>query len=441
MALDDRYTADVTTIAPEPGGTTASGSEAQLAAPAHESRVARHRAERSHRTALGVALTAAVAVCAVVALGFAIGWQLPEDVLGAMASSVEAPESASPSDVAGAGSVPVSSEPTVAAPAVAPTPSITIKAVGDIAFVSSVDRLMKSSGDEAPVAAIADYIADADLTIGNLETALSTRGAAVAGKTFTFRSNPAGAIASLRRGGFDVVSLANNHTRDWGGDALSDTLTSLSDAGIAYAGAGESSAQAFAPAVVDVRGATVAYLAFSQIGPSNFVATDAGSGTAYTLDLERVMSLIAAADGAADYVVVSFHWGVEKSYTPNERQVSFGRAAIDAGADAVLAHHPHVLQGVEFYNNGMIAYSLGNFVFSPGSNEGRDTMVLSLTLTPDGVHEATARTAFIHTTGATKLAEGATAERIGGQIQGASSQLGTVATIEQGGQVVRLNAN
>lgn len=396
----------------------------------------RRSATRRRRT---VAVITALAVVATASIGWTIahrGQHLwPLFGVSANKSSPATVQTVQPSEPQ---AVAVSNESTLS---VAPvTPSISVNAVGDIAFVTSVEQAMASSGAEAPVAGVADVTANADLTIANLETALSARGAAVPGKTFTFRSKPDRSIAALKRAGIDVVSLANNHTRDWGGDALVDTLNSLSAAGIRYAGAGNNRAEAFAPAIIESRGATIAYLAFSQIGPSNFVATDAVSGTAFTVDMGTVTSAITRASEQADYVIVSFHWGVEKSYSPSERQVSFGRAAIDAGADCVLAHHPHVLQGVEFYNGKMIAYSLGNFVFSPGSSAGRDTMILSFTLAPDGVKQATATPAYIKTNGTTVLASGESASRIRNLIAETSSGRNTAATPSADGQSVLLTA-
>ena len=309
-----------------------------------------------------------------------------------------------------------------------PTPSITVAAVGDVAFVSSVSRLITAKGATAPILGVKSLTSSADLTIANLETAISTRGKAVAGKTFTFRSSPS-SLAALTGAGVDVVSLANNHVKDFGSTALNDTVRYLDSAGILHAGAGKNSTAAFAPTYAQVNGATVAYLAFSQIGPSNFLAGSATPGTAYTLNLGLVKRAVAAAATHADYVVVSFHWGVERSYSPTARQVQFGRAAIDAGADAVLSHHPHVLQGIEYYKSGVIAYSLGNFVFSPGSSAGRDTMVLHLELTPSGVGQATAYPCYIKTTGATVRATGATAKRILGVVRSTSKARGSIVSV------------
>lgn len=394
---------------------------------------ARARRRRNARIA-----SAAAVLVAITAVGVYL-WQAGALGLG----DLNPPKSASPitpsvPTTPSAPSTPSNPSTETAAPQAAPP--VTINAVGDIAFVSSVQRLMASSGATAPVDGVSAFLRTSNLTIANLETALSERGSAVPGKTFTFRSDPDDAKSALEEAGIDIVSLANNHTRDWGGDALVDTLDTLDRADISWAGAGRNADEAFAPVIVKSNGATVAYLAYSQIGPADFVATDSRSGAAFSLDVGDMKRAVRSAHKRADYVVVSFHWGVEKAYSPSERQVKFGRAAIDAGADVVLAHHPHVLQGVEFYEGGMIAYSLGNFVFSPGSAAGRDTMILSFALSPDGVSEAKARAAYINPSGATRLAEGSTAKRITSLIEETSSERGTAVSTDPEGQTVTLTA-
>ncbi len=161
-------------------------------------------------------------------------------------------------------------------------PTITVAAVGDIHFSGSVASLVSAKGPRAPFRSTARILRAADVTVGNLETALSRRGRAVPGKTFTFRGTPR-AVTGLKYAGFDFLGLANNHARDYGSLALKDTVRNLDRAGIAHAGAGRNRKAAFAPAIIERNGAKVAFLAFSQIGPSTFRATSSRSGTAYTM--------------------------------------------------------------------------------------------------------------------------------------------------------------
>lgn len=314
-------------------------------------------------------------------------------------------------------------------------PTITVAAVGDIMFSGSPGRLLKSKGSKAPFTATRKILKAADVTVGNLETPLSRRGVPVAGKTFTFRGSPK-AATGLSWAGFDLIGLANNHARDYGSKALKDTVKTLDKKKIAHAGAGKNKKAAWEPAIIERNGATIAYLAFSQISPANFRATSSRSGTAYTMSRSSVKKAIKKAAKKADYVIVSFHWGTEKDYSANSRQVADGRAAIRAGADLVLSHHPHVIQGVEFYKDGLIAYSLGNFVFSPGSSQGRDSMILRLTLGPDGVSDVTAVPVHIGSNGRPTVQKGSSAKRIIRIVKRTSKARGTRVT--RSGSIAKL---
>ena len=319
--------------------------------------------------------------------------------------------------------------PTVPATATVPA-TITVTAVGDMTFSSSVGSLVARRGPLAPFSAARGYL-KSDVTVGNLETPLSRRGRAVPGKKFTFRGSP-GITKGLTWAGFDLVGMGNNHARDYGSLALKDTLANLDRADVAHAGAGMNRSAAFEPAIIERNGAKIAYLSYSQIGPSGFSAGRRTAGTAYGPSLATVRSQVAAAKKRADYVIVSFHWGVERSSRPTAMQVRYGRTAIASGADAVLSHHPHVIQGVEFYRGKPIAYSLGNFVFSPGSAAGHDTMILSMTMSSEGVSNVTARSMFIDGSGRPTVARGGTARRINGIIARTSRGRGTKATVRNG---------
>lgn len=368
---------------------------------------------------------AALALIVVLAVGSALSASAaatsPPDVRSAAfgeTSELRAPESAS---VRAASSVTT----------VAGVPTITVAAVGDMCFDSSVKRLIASNGARAPFRSTHKVLARADLTIGNLECALSRRGRAVPGKTYTFEGPPS-AIRGLSWAGFDLVALGNNHARDFGPVALKDTIANLDKRKIAHAGAGRSRKTAFRPVYVTRNGAKIAFLSYSQIGPASFAAGSHTSGTAYTQRLGTVVRAVRAARRRADYVVVSFHWGIERRSSVTARQVRFGRAAVRAGANLVLSHHPHVIEGVEFYRKGLIAYSLGNFVFSPGSAAGHDTMILSLILGPKGIRNVVARPAHIDPRGRPVLAKGATRARILGAIKRTSRGRHTHVRVKNG---------
>lgn len=336
-----------------------------------------------------------------------------------VACSATAPTSGGLASPSGAAAAEVSatpaSEATPAIPSAPATasvlPTITVTAVGDMLFDSAPKRLIQAKGGRAPFTALASRLRAADVTVGNLECPLSTRGRPVAGKTFTFQGDPR-AAEGLVWAGFDLLSLANNHARDYGETALRDTFKILGKSGLAFAGAGVDRAAAWRPVIIERGGARIAYLAFSEITPVDFAATSSRPGTAYTQSISAVLKAIKAAHKKADYVIVSFHWGTEGKHAPTARQVSEGRAAVRAGADMVLSHHPHVVQGVEFYRRGIIAYSLGNFVFSPGSDSGRDTMLLHASMGPKGITGVSIEPVWVSHSGRPIRPTGSAARRI-----------------------------
>jgi len=205
----------------------------------------------------------------------------------------------------------------------------------------------------------------------------------VENKQFTLRAGPIAAEA-LKQANIRVVTLANNHSMDFGPLALKDTLDALEENGILATGAGMDLDDARAPAFLKVRGKTLAFLSYSLTFPLEFFASPRRPGTApgYT---EYVKADIEKVRPAADLVIVSFHWGAELMTAAKDYQVELGHNAIDWGADLVLGHHPHVLQEIEIYRGRMIAYSLGNFVFGSESNRTNSSMILLLTFRGKGL--------------------------------------------------------
>jgi poly-gamma-glutamate synthesis protein (capsule biosynthesis protein) len=258
-----------------------------------------------------------------------------------------------------------------------PQDEITIAAVGDLMLGNRTGPFLKEFGPDYPFVDVRPVLGKADIVVGNLESPLSTRGKAVENKKFTLRAGPLAAKA-LKQGGFRVVTLANNHMMDFGPLALQDTLATLDENEILYAGAGMDLDDARSPAILKIKGKTVAFLAYSLTFPLDFFASAKRPGTApgyaefVKADIEKVRP-------AADLVVVSFHWGAELMTAAKDYQIALGRQAIDWGADLVLGAHPHVLQELELYKGRFIAYSLGNFVFGSESNRTNTSMILLLT--------------------------------------------------------------
>jgi poly-gamma-glutamate synthesis protein (capsule biosynthesis protein) len=247
---------------------------------------------------------------------------------------------------------------------------------------------MEKYGPDYPYANLSVFFKNADVGLVNLECPVSTRGKALRGKKFTFRGRPS-AAAALRRNGINVVSLANNHILDYGPLALADTLQALDAANVAHAGAGKNLSASRRPAVLKFpTGQTVAVLSYSLTYPASYYATSRKPGTAPG-DLYLVQADVDSACAWATAVVVCFHWGGELIPEPRAYQTDLGHAAIDAGAALVVGTHPHILQGVEWYHDGVILYSLGNLAFGGGhSRDAIQSALLRVVFNADGCVES-----------------------------------------------------
>jgi poly-gamma-glutamate capsule biosynthesis protein CapA/YwtB (metallophosphatase superfamily) len=258
----------------------------------------------------------------------------------------------------------------------APGP-IKVIAVGDIMLDGTARPVLGEHGYDYPFAQVKHYFAGAQVVFGNLEGPLTERGTPEQDKTYVFRSPPQKVSRALKDAGFNVVSLANNHTLDYGAEGLAQTMEALDAAGIAHAGAGATLSQARQPVIVQAGDKRIAILAYSLTLPENFYAQANKAGTAFGHEA-YVRRDIAAARRQADIVLVSFHWGQEGKTALRDYQVQLGHAAIDAGAAAVIGHHPHILQAVEHYKDGVILYSLGNFTFGSYSKDAKVSAVAEM---------------------------------------------------------------
>lgn len=237
----------------------------------------------------------------------------------------------------------------------------TLMFVGDMMLTRNVGKKIEETGDwRWPFLKIGEYLASADLTFGNLETTISERGYNV-GSIYSFRSNPKVA-EGLLFAGFDVLSVANNHMGDWTRQAFEDTFGILKTNGINYAGGGFNEEEAHSPTIREIKGTKFGFLGYTDLGARYTEAKGDASGIAWA-SKEIVEKDVKNAKEKSDFVIVSFHFGDEYKPLSNARQKILARSAIDAGASLVIGHHPHVIQEIEEYNGGYIAYSLGNFVF------------------------------------------------------------------------------
>jgi len=229
----------------------------------------------------------------------------------------------------------------------------------------------------------------------------------------TFCADPA-RLADLREGGITVVSLANNHMDDAGGPGILETVAHLDEVGIAHAGAGENDQAAHAPAVWEVAGYRVALLSYNHVFTGVEPATPAHPGVAEA-DFDSMRRDIRDLGRGAkpDFIVVSVHWGNEFDTLPTSFQYEFGRACIREGATLVLGHHTHVVQGIERYGRGLIAYSLGNAVFSLPGEETGTSVALLVELEDNGVNQASVVPLELDRfLGAPRAAEGGQAKRV-----------------------------
>jgi Bacterial capsule synthesis protein PGA_cap len=260
---------------------------------------------------------------------------------------------------------------------------VLLAAVGDVNLGNGPGALIAQYGPRYPWTGTARALGAADVTFGNLECAVSTRGAPVP-KEFNFRGHPAALRTMARYAGFDVLNLANNHTGDYGTAALLDTVRHVRRLGMKAVGAGGALRSAAEPRVVRRLGLRIAFVGFSNILPSSFFAAPNRAGTQPATPA-LIAEGVRRARRKAHVVVATFHWGVERATTEDARQRAFARIALDAGADAVIGAHPHVLQPIRRSGRRLVAYSLGNFVFGAGSPETTRTGILRLKLSTRGV--------------------------------------------------------
>lgn len=258
---------------------------------------------------------------------------------------------------------------------------VTMVFSGDILLSSYVLNNYENSGINGVISQeLLGEMQSADLTMVNEEFPFSTRGTQAQDKQFTFRVDPS-YVKIFQEMGIDVVTVANNHALDYGTEALSDTFQTLDGAGVAYVGAGDSKERAAQPYIAEMGGKTFGFLAASRVIPEvSWNIDNQQPGMLCTYDSTRLCEAIHKAKENCDYVVVYVHWGIERENMPQDYQRKLGQAYIDAGADLIIGAHPHVLQGIEYYNGKPIVYSLGNYIFNQSIEK---TMLLKVTVSTE----------------------------------------------------------
>jgi len=244
--------------------------------------------------------------------------------------------------------------------------------VGDIMLGRGVEYMINKEGRgdfKFPFLKIANKPKESDILFANLEGPISDKGVRV-GSIYSFRFKPE-AVDGLIYGGLDILSLANNHMFDYQNVALENTMKILKENNIDYIGAGFNKEEAFSLKIKEIKNTKIGFLAYTNLGPENWKAGERNSGIAWIgeNDIGEVIGYIEKAKEKIDVLIISLHAGEEYKKNPTPFQASFAESCIENGADLVIGHHSHVVQRIEKYKDGWIAYSLGNFVFDQGFSE------------------------------------------------------------------------
>jgi poly-gamma-glutamate capsule biosynthesis protein CapA/YwtB (metallophosphatase superfamily) len=240
--------------------------------------------------------------------------------------------------------------------------------VGDVMLGRLVNAVLQEKSPAYPWGDTLSLFHNADVRFCNLECAISDWGApwSATPKVFHFRSD-AKNIETLRTAHIDAVSLANNHSLDFEYEGLFHTMSNLDAAGILYAGAGATLTEASEPAIWEMKGKKLGFIAFTDNEPA-WEATQEQPGILYVpIELAdkraiKLLEQVSKTKDVVDFLVVSAHWGPNWGYVPPAEHIPFAHALIDAGADVVFGHSCHVVRGIEFYRGKPILYSTGDFI-------------------------------------------------------------------------------
>ncbi|HEX6394557.1 MAG TPA: CapA family protein [Acidimicrobiales bacterium] len=275
--------------------------------------------------------------------------------------------------------------------------SVTFAFAGDTHFVDQWDTEGGASYMGVPTLAaqlrsdpqhllspVAPVFARADLTMVNLETAITDRGEAVKGKAYHFRST-ALSFGALKAAGVDVIGMANNHALDYGPVGMADTFDAIADSGMPVLGIGHNAAEAFRPYVTTINDQRVAVFAATDwLEPAlvgQWTATDTQPGLAFCIDPTRLLAAVSSVRPDVDTLVVFLHWGIETTHCASPEQHGLAQALIDAGADIIVGSHAHRVFGAGHVGNALIAYGLGNFVYFREDGESGSSGILLVTAT------------------------------------------------------------
>jgi poly-gamma-glutamate synthesis protein (capsule biosynthesis protein) len=275
---------------------------------------------------------------------------------------------------------------------------LVIQGTGDVNLDPSYIPALAVEGWDHAFSGLEGLLLEDSLTVVNLECAPSALGSPL-DKDFVFRCPPE-SLGALAAGGVEVANMGNNHSGDYGKEALVDGRANLIAAGVSPTGAGANADEAGSPALFEIGGWRVAVVGFGGVvGDASWFATDDQAGIRDGDDIPSMVEAVEAAAAVADLVVVAIHWGVELDTMPRPEDVERGRAMIAAGADIIFGHHPHRLQPLDVVDGRPVFWSLGNFVWPNFSVAGSTTAVARAVVAPDGTIEACLIPAVIESPG------------------------------------------
>ncbi|MBK5251393.1 MAG: CapA family protein [Peptostreptococcaceae bacterium] len=309
---------------------------------------------------------------------------------------------------------------------------IVLSATGDIMLGRRVGRLLDDNGGESAYRGFSTVFSRSDVLFGNLECSLSEKGQKLLEKGIWLRASPNKAEL-LKEAGFSILSLANNHILDYGNEALSDTIAFLEEEGIGHVGAGKDIEAARKPEIFKKGDTSIGFLAYNEFSyyfwsyqeRRKFVAEKDVPGTA-PMDLGPIIDDIKKLKSRVDLVAVSLHWGIEESNMETEEQRRVAHALIDAGADIIIGHHPHVLQGLEIYRGRPILYSLGNYIFDQNNENNKQGMVAEIEIVRGNLTSLSLHPLYVKDKSEPIVPEGEKLREIMDKISLLSKDMGTV---------------
>ena len=275
---------------------------------------------------------------------------------------------------------------------------LVIHGTGDVAVDPDYIPTLAQEGYDHAWSGLDGLFVEDDLTVINLECVPSDIGSPLA-KDFAFRC-PTETLPSIKANGIDVANLGNNHSGDFGKEALVDGRDNLIAAGIGAVGAGRDYDEAGEPALLEVNGWNIAVVGFGGVAPSDsWYASADRAGMRSGDHTDQMVDAVEVANAVADIVVVTVHWGRELDTTPRADDIERAHAMIDAGADIIFGHHPHRMQPLEMIDGAAVFWSLGNFVWPHNSVPSATTAVARAVVAPDGSVDACLIPAYIETHG------------------------------------------